>query len=50
MVKDGKKSISLKMLDDDSYNIITIPQNPNTKNRKFPDCDFTCLLNLKDGE
>ncbi len=31
MVKDGKKSISLKMLDDDSYNIITIPQNPNTK-------------------
>mgnify|MGYP002624492615 CR=1 FL=1 len=41
MRDDGKKSISLKMLEDKSYNIIDIP---STKLRVFMESDYTCLL------
>ena len=47
MVKDGKKSISLKMLDDQSYNIIEIP---SVKKRVFLDSDYSILADLKEGE
>ena len=42
MRNDGKKSISLKMLEDKSYNIIDIPSK---KLRTFMESDYTCLLN-----
>lgn len=47
MKADGKKSVNVKMLDDKSYNIIEIP---SVKKRVFLDSDYSCLLNLKDGE
>ena len=47
MVKDGKKSIGLKMLEEKSYNIIEIPSE---KKRIYLDSDYTVLMNLKDGE
>lgn len=47
MVKDGKKSIGIKMLTDKSYNIIEIPSE---KKRVYLDSDYTVLMNLKDGE
>ena len=45
--KDEKKSVNVKMLDDQSYNIIEIP---SVKKRVFLDSDYTVLANLKDGE
>lgn len=47
MVKDGKKSIGLKMLKEKSYNIIEIP---SVKKRVYLDSDYTILTSLKDGE
>ena len=47
MIKDGKKSIGIKMLTDKSYNIIEIPSE---KKRIYLDSDYTVLMNLKDGE
>ena len=47
MVKDGKKSIGLKMLEEKSYNIIEIP---SVKKRVYLDSDYTILTSLKDGE
>ena len=47
MIKDGKKSIGIKMLTDKSYNIIEIPSE---KKRVYLDSDYTVLMNLKDGE
>ena len=41
MKKDGKKSISLKMLADKSYNIIEVP---SIKKRVFMESDYTCLI------
>ena len=43
MVNDGKKSISLKMLDEKSYNIIEIP---SVKKRVFLESDYTVLKDL----
>lgn len=45
--KDEKKSVNVKMLDDQSYNIIEIP---SVKKRVFLDSDYTVLANLKEGE
>lgn len=45
--QDGKKSVNVKMLDDQTYNIIEVP---SIKKRVFLDSDYSCLLNLKDGE
>ncbi len=47
MIKDGKKSIGIKMLTDKSYNIIEIPSE---KKRIYLDSDYTILMSLKDGE
>ncbi len=47
MKADDKKSVNVKMLDDKSYNIIEIP---SVKKRVFLDSDYSCLLNLKEGE
>lgn len=47
MVKDGKKSIGIKMLEEKSYNIIEIP---SVKKRVYLDSDYTILTSLKDGE
>lgn len=43
MVLNGKKSISLKMLDDDTYRIIKIPSE---KKRVFLDSDYSVLASL----
>ena len=47
MKADDKKSVNVKMLDDKSYNIVEIP---SVKKRVFLDSDYSCLLNLKEGE
>ncbi len=47
MVKDGKKSIGTKMLDEKSYNIVVIPSE---KKRVYMDSDYSILTSLKDGE
>jgi hypothetical protein len=47
MVKDGKKSIGTKMLDEKSYNIVVIPSE---KKRVYMDSDYSILMSLKDGE
>lgn len=47
MVKDGKKSIGIKMLDEKSYNIVVIPSE---KKRVYMDSDYSILISLKDGE
>ena len=44
MVKDGKKSIGLKMFEDKSYNIIEIP---SVKKRVYLDSDYTVLVDGK---
>lgn len=44
MVKDGKKSIGLKMFEDKSYNIIEIP---SVKKRVYLDSDYTVLIDGK---
>ena len=47
MVKDGKKSIGIKMLEDSLYNIVVIPSE---KKRVFLDADYTILVNKKQEE
>jgi penicillin-binding protein-related factor A (putative recombinase) len=44
MVKDGKKSIGLKMFEDKSYNILEIP---SIKKRVYLDSDYTVLIDGK---
>ena len=44
---DGKKSVNIKYLNDDTYKIIEIP---STKKRVFLDSDYSILLNLEEGE
>lgn len=44
--KDGKKSVGLKAVEE-GYNIIEIPSE---KLRAFMKSDYSCLMNLKDGE
>lgn len=46
MKKDGKKSVGLKAIEE-GYNIIEIPSE---KLRAFMKSDYSCLMNLKDGE
>lgn len=45
MVKDGKKSIGIKMLEDSLYNIIMIPSE---KKRVFLNSDYSILMRLKE--
>ena len=47
MVQDGKKSIGLKMLADNTYRIIQIPSE---KKRVFLDSNYSVLASLNDGE
>ena len=47
LIKDGKKSVNVKMINEGTYNIKVIP---SIKKRIFLDCDFTVLRNLVDGE
>lgn len=47
MVKDGEKSIGIRMLKEGKYDIKVLP---STKKRLFMDTDYYCLLDLKDGE
>ena len=47
MMKDGKKSVGIKALEEKLYNIVEIP---SIKKRTFMDSDLSILLNLKDGE
>lgn len=47
LILDGKKSVNIKMIDSDEYNIKVIP---SIKKRVFLDCDYTVLTKLKDGE
>ena len=47
MKEDGKKSVNIKMVGTDEYNIKVIP---SSKKRVFLTCDYTVLKNLTDGE
>lgn len=47
MKADGKKSVNIKMLEDQQYKIIDIPSK---KKRVFLDSDYSVLLNLEDGD
>lgn len=47
MKADGKKSVNIKMLDSNEYNILEIPSD---KKRVFLSADYSVLLNLKDGD
>lgn len=47
MVKDGEKSIGLRMLKNKSYNIIEIPA---LKKRVYLEPDYTILVDPKEGE
>lgn len=46
MKEDGKKSVGLKAIDE-GYNIKKIP---SIKKKIFMDSDYSCLMNLVDGE
>lgn len=46
MKEDGKKSVGIKSIQD-GYNIKEIP---SIKKRLFMDSDYSCLMNLSDGE
>lgn len=45
--EDGKKSVNIKMLSTNEYNIKLIP---SITKRVFPECDYSVLMELKDGE
>ena len=47
MKADGKKSVNIKMLADDTYRIIQIPSE---KKRVFLDSNYSVLADLRDGE
>lgn len=47
MKEDGKKSVNIKMLDEDTYKILKIPAE---KKRVFLDGDYSILMSLVDGE
>lgn len=47
MKADGKKSVNVKMINTNEYNIKLIP---STKKRTFLTCDYTVLKSLIDGE
>lgn len=45
--QDDKKSVNIKMINGDEYNIKVVP---SIKRRVFLDCDYTILQSLNDGE
>lgn len=47
LLKDDKKSVNIKMLATDEYNLKLIP---SITKRVFPTCDYTILTTLQDGE
>lgn len=47
LIKDGKKSVNIKMLGQDEYRIIEIP---SVTKRVLPTCDFNVLLTLQEGD
>ena len=47
LIKDNKKSVNIKYLDEKMYYMLEIP---STLKRTFMDSDYKVLLNLKDGE
>lgn len=44
---DAKKSVNIKMLNTKEYNVKLIP---SITKRVFPECDYSVLMELKDGE
>ena len=44
---DGKKSVNIKMLSTNEYNIKLVP---SITKRVFPECDYSVLVELNDGE
>ena len=44
---NNQKSVNVKMLADDTYNIKSVP---SVTKRVFPTCDYRLLTTLKDGE
>ena len=47
MMKDGKKSVNIKMLEEKEYFMIDIP---STKRVLFLDSDYTILTQLQEGQ
>lgn len=47
MKEDGKKSVNIKMLSEDTYRILKIPTE---KKRVFLEGDYSILMQLQDGE
>jgi hypothetical protein len=47
MKEDGKKSVNIKMLADNTYRIVQIPSE---KKRVFLDSNYSVLASLNDGE
>lgn len=47
LIEDDKKSVNVKMLDDDTYNLKLVP---SVTKRVFPTCDYRMLTTLTDGE
>lgn len=45
--KDDKKSVNIKMINEDTYNIKIVP---SVTKRTFPVCDYNILTTLKRGE
>lgn len=46
LIKDGKKSFNIKMLNDPAYPHIVVPSQ---KKRVFLECDYSILKDLKEG-
>ena len=47
LIKDGKRSVNIKMLGTDEYRIIEIP---SVTKRVFPTCDYSVLSSLQEGD
>lgn len=47
LIADGKRSVNIKMLGTDEYRLIEIP---SVTKRVYPDCDYTILSTLREGD
>lgn len=46
MIQDGKKSVNIRLIDDEAYDFVDIP---SVKKRVFFDSDYSVLLNLPEN-
>lgn len=46
MMQDGKKSINIRTIDTEEYDVVNIP---SVKKRVFMDSDYSCLLDLPEN-